>query len=45
LTANAVAGSEEMFLNNGFNAFLAKPFSVMALDAIVQQWVRSKAGG
>ncbi|MDR0289801.1 MAG: response regulator, partial [Treponema sp.] len=27
LTANAVAGTEQMFLDNGFNAFLAKPFN------------------
>jgi CheY-like chemotaxis protein len=40
LTANAVAGNERMFLDNGFNAFLAKPFNVMSLDAVVQQWVR-----
>jgi signal transduction histidine kinase/CheY-like chemotaxis protein len=40
LTANAVAGSEQMFLDKGFNAFLPKPFNVMALDSIVQRWVR-----
>jgi CheY-like chemotaxis protein len=40
LTANAVAGNEQMFLENGFNAFLAKPFNVMNLDAIVLKWVR-----
>jgi PAS domain S-box-containing protein len=43
LTANAVAGSEQMFLDNGFNAFLAKPFNVMNLDAIIQRWVRDKS--
>jgi CheY-like chemotaxis protein len=42
LTANAVAGSEQMFLENGFNAFLAKPFNVMNLDAIVQKCVRDR---
>jgi CheY-like chemotaxis protein len=42
LTANAVAGNEQMFLDNGFNAFLAKPFNVMNLDAIVQKWVRKQ---
>jgi PAS domain S-box-containing protein len=40
LTANAVAGNEQMFLNNGFNAFLAKPFNVKNLDVIIQRWVR-----
>jgi CheY-like chemotaxis protein len=43
LTANAVAGSEEMFLENGFNAFLAKPFNVMSLDSIIQKWIRDKS--
>jgi DNA-binding response OmpR family regulator len=32
-----------MFLENGFNAFLAKPFNVMNLDAIVQRWVRDRS--
>jgi CheY-like chemotaxis protein len=45
LTANAVAGSEEMFLENGFNAFLAKPINVMTLDAVVQKWVGKKGLG
>ncbi|MDR0315946.1 MAG: transporter substrate-binding domain-containing protein [Treponema sp.] len=41
LTANVAVGNEQMFLNNGFNAFLSKPFSAMSLDAIIQKWVRS----
>jgi CheY-like chemotaxis protein len=43
LTANAVAGNESMFLENGFNAYLPKPFNVMSLDSIIQRWVRDKA--
>jgi signal transduction histidine kinase len=43
LTANAVAGNEQMFLENGFNAFLPKPFNATTLDAIVQRWVRDKS--
>jgi signal transduction histidine kinase len=39
LTANAVSGNEQMFLNNGFNAFLPKPFNMMSLDAVVQEWI------
>ena len=42
LTANAAAGSERMFLDNGFNAFLAKPFNAKGLDSVVQQWVKAK---
>jgi CheY-like chemotaxis protein len=43
LTANAVAGNEQMFLDNGFNAFLPKPFNVTGLDAVIQKWVRNKS--
>jgi signal transduction histidine kinase len=43
LTANVIAGNEKMFLDNGFNAFLPKPFNIMALDAIVQMWIRDKS--
>jgi CheY-like chemotaxis protein len=40
LTANAVTGSDQMFLDNGFNAFLAKPFNAKGLDSVVQQWIK-----
>jgi CheY-like chemotaxis protein/nitrogen-specific signal transduction histidine kinase len=43
LTANAVAGNEQMFLDKGFNAFLPKPFNVKLLDSIIQRWVRDKS--
>jgi HPt (histidine-containing phosphotransfer) domain-containing protein len=43
LTANAVAGTQEMFLQNGFNDFISKPINVMAMDAIVRRWVRDEA--
>jgi signal transduction histidine kinase/DNA-binding response OmpR family regulator/HPt (histidine-containing phosphotransfer) domain-containing protein len=41
-TANANYENEKMFLDNGFQAFLLKPVDVMALDKIIQQWVRDK---
>jgi CheY-like chemotaxis protein len=41
LTANAITESEKMFLENGFNAFLPKPFNAMSLDSIVRQWIKS----
>jgi CheY-like chemotaxis protein len=43
LTANVVAGNEQMFLDNGFSAFLPKPFNVMNLDSIIQRWVRDRS--
>ncbi|MDR2662338.1 MAG: response regulator [Treponema sp.] len=42
LTANALAGNEEMFLSSGFNGFLAKPIDIFKLDAALNQWVRDK---
>jgi signal transduction histidine kinase/AmiR/NasT family two-component response regulator len=42
LTANAIAGNEEMFLSNGFNAFISKPIDIMRLDTLMNQWVRDK---
>jgi PAS domain S-box-containing protein len=43
LTANAVAGNEQMFLENGFSEFLPKPFSAANLDVVVERWVRDKS--
>ena len=43
LTANAVAGNEQMFIDNGFQAFLSKPIDIMKLDAVLKAWVRDKA--
>jgi signal transduction histidine kinase/FixJ family two-component response regulator/HPt (histidine-containing phosphotransfer) domain-containing protein len=39
LTANVVSGMREMYLENGFDDFLAKPINVSQLDAILQKWV------
>ena len=40
LTANAIQGSREMFLANGFQDFLSKPFDVARLDAVINRWAR-----
>jgi signal transduction histidine kinase/CheY-like chemotaxis protein/HPt (histidine-containing phosphotransfer) domain-containing protein len=39
LTANAVTGMKEMFLENGFNDFLSKPIETAKLDALLQKWI------
>jgi PAS domain S-box-containing protein len=39
LTANAVSGMREMFLENGFSDFLAKPVDVVELDAALKKWI------
>jgi CheY-like chemotaxis protein/HPt (histidine-containing phosphotransfer) domain-containing protein len=42
LTANAIAGSREMFLANGFNDFIPKPIDIKRLDSVLNQWIRNK---
>ena len=39
-TANAIVGSKDMFLGNGFQAFLSKPVDISALDHVLKHWVR-----
>jgi signal transduction histidine kinase/CheY-like chemotaxis protein len=39
LTANAVVGMREMFLENGFDDFLSKPIDVSKLDEILDRWI------
>jgi CheY-like chemotaxis protein/HPt (histidine-containing phosphotransfer) domain-containing protein len=39
LTANAVAGAREMFLENGFNDFISKPINADELHGIVQKYL------
>jgi PAS domain S-box-containing protein len=42
LTANALIGNAEMFIKNGFQAFLSKPIDIAKLDAILNRWVRDE---
>jgi CheY-like chemotaxis protein/HPt (histidine-containing phosphotransfer) domain-containing protein len=39
LTANAVSGMREMFLNYGFNDFLSKPIDTVKLNTALEQWI------
>jgi len=39
LTANAVSGVREMFIEKGFNDFLAKPIDISKLDEILNRWI------
>ena len=39
LTANAVSGAREMFLNNGFNDFLSKPIDTIKLSSVLKKWL------
>ncbi|MDR1935791.1 MAG: response regulator [Candidatus Accumulibacter sp.] len=42
LTANAIVGNEQIFLQHGFQAFLSKPIDIPQLDLALNQWVRDK---
>jgi CheY-like chemotaxis protein len=42
LTANAVSGQRQMFLDNGFDEFISKPIDIAALDRILCRYVRDK---
>jgi CheY-like chemotaxis protein len=39
LTANAVLGMREMFLDQGFDDYLSKPIDIGRLDEIVVRWI------
>jgi signal transduction histidine kinase/CheY-like chemotaxis protein len=39
LTANAISGMREMFLQRGFNDYLAKPIETTRLDDILRRWI------
>jgi len=42
LTANAIVGNEEIFLSNGFQAFISKPIEINRLDTVIREWIRDK---
>jgi CheY-like chemotaxis protein/nitrogen-specific signal transduction histidine kinase/HPt (histidine-containing phosphotransfer) domain-containing protein len=39
LTANAVFGVKEIFLQNGFDDFLSKPIDTVQLNTILEKWI------
>ena len=42
LTANAVSGQAEMFLQNGFDDFISKPIDIRQLNIILNKYIRDK---
>ena len=42
LTANAVAGTEEMYLAEGFNGYLTKPIAVDRLENVLRKYLGGK---
>jgi signal transduction histidine kinase/CheY-like chemotaxis protein/HPt (histidine-containing phosphotransfer) domain-containing protein len=49
LTANAVSGMKEMFLERGFNDYLPKPIEIAKLNELIRKWIpkdkQQKASG
>jgi signal transduction histidine kinase/CheY-like chemotaxis protein/HPt (histidine-containing phosphotransfer) domain-containing protein len=39
LTANAIFGMKEMFLEKGFNDYLSKPIEIFRLDDVLGKWI------
>jgi CheY-like chemotaxis protein len=42
LTANAVSGMKEMFMEKGFSDFLPKPIEIAKLDELMEKWTPDK---
>ena len=42
LTANAVAGQADVFMQNGFDAFISKPIDIRQLDMVLNKFIRDK---
>jgi len=42
LTANAMTGQAEMFLQNGFDEFISKPIDIQQLDSILVKLIRDR---
>jgi signal transduction histidine kinase/DNA-binding response OmpR family regulator/HPt (histidine-containing phosphotransfer) domain-containing protein len=42
LTANAVVGNREMFLNSGFTDFISKPIDIYQLDMVLNSRIRDR---
>jgi signal transduction histidine kinase/CheY-like chemotaxis protein len=49
LTANAISGMKEMFLEKGFNDYISKPIEIVKMDELMTHWIpaekRIKTGG
>jgi CheY-like chemotaxis protein/HPt (histidine-containing phosphotransfer) domain-containing protein len=42
LTANALTGQADVFLNNGFDDFISKPIDIRQLNAVLNRMIRDK---
>jgi PAS domain S-box-containing protein len=42
LTANALSGQEDIFMNNGFDEFISKPIDIRQLDSVLNKLIKDK---
>jgi signal transduction histidine kinase/CheY-like chemotaxis protein len=42
LTANAISGNNQKFLDGGFQDFLSKPMDILRLDEVIRRWLKGK---
>ena len=42
LTANALVGNSEIFMQNGFDGFISKPIDITVLDEVLNKFIRAK---
>jgi len=42
LTANALAGQAEVFMNNGFDDFISKPIDIRQLNSVLNKFIHDK---
>jgi CheY-like chemotaxis protein len=42
LTAHAIIGQREIFLENGFDDFISKPIDTRQLEVVLNEWIRDK---
>jgi len=42
LTANAIQGTDKMFYEHGFQAFISKPIDVVEMDTVIRKWIYDK---
>jgi signal transduction histidine kinase/DNA-binding response OmpR family regulator len=45
LTANALAGNDNMFREHGFQDFLSKPIDIMKMDVALNTWIKNAGRG
>jgi CheY-like chemotaxis protein/HPt (histidine-containing phosphotransfer) domain-containing protein len=43
LTANAIKGTEKLFLEHDFQAFITKPIDLIEMDSVLRKWVRDES--